>query len=155
MNETNADRQRRYRERTRAWYELNPEEAKAKKERVADTNAKRQKRYRERMKFWYDFHPEDEKADRGVRRIAGLRMRTVNRDLVLTHYGNGKLACVKCGFDDVRALSLDHINGLNGAAREQILKLRLRLIREGFPGGYQTLCMNCQWIKRHENHEAY
>ena len=37
---------------------------------------------------------------------------------VLTHYGNGKYACVKCGFDDGRALSIDHIN--SGGRKERI-----------------------------------
>jgi hypothetical protein len=73
---------------------------------------------------------------------------------VLTHYGNGKLACVKCGFDDIRALSIDHVLG-NGA-EEKITRsssLYLYLIKNNFPQGYQTLCMNCQWIKRFDNNE--
>ena len=72
---------------------------------------------------------------------------------ILTHYGNGKLACVNCGFSDIQALSIDHING-NGAewrklhgGRSSIILYRY-LQRENFPEGYQTLCMNCQFIKR-------
>lgn len=76
---------------------------------------------------------------------------------VLTHYGNGKLACVKCGFSDIRALSIDHLNGreisdnalrIKGFKGESASKFYRRLIKEHFPTGYQTLCMNCQWIKR-------
>lgn len=77
---------------------------------------------------------------------------------VLTHYGNGKLACVKCGFDDIRALSIDHINGEGKAHRILIRKGGIRfyrwLKRQGYPKEYQTLCMNCQWIKRQENNEC-
>ena len=71
---------------------------------------------------------------------------------VLTHYGNGRCACVKCGFDDIRALTIDHINGGGAEHRRKIGSYAhsiypwLRI--NGYPDGYQTLCMNCQWIKR-------
>jgi hypothetical protein len=74
---------------------------------------------------------------------------------VLTHYGNGKLACIKCGFNDIRALTLDHING---GGREHMRSIKSTEIsiwvrKHDFPIGFQTLCMNCQFIKRSENHE--
>lgn len=80
---------------------------------------------------------------------------------VLSHYGGGKLACVKCGEDDARVLSLDHINRRSAEERSRRVKglanggwwLYNKLKREGFPEGYQTLCMNCQWRKRIENKE--
>jgi hypothetical protein len=77
---------------------------------------------------------------------------------VLTHYGNGKCACVRCGFEDMRALSIDHINGGGNNFRKQN-KLTSSycfygwLIRNNYPEGHQTLCMNCQTIKRKENNE--
>ena len=76
---------------------------------------------------------------------------------LLTIYGNGKCACVKCGFTDIRALSVDHIDGggeqerhrygKSGNAFYELLK------KHNFPKGYQTLCMNCQFIKMHEEKE--
>lgn len=77
----------------------------------------------------------------------------------LTHYGNGKLACVRCGFSDIRALSLDHINGKTPEEkRERKHKggcpLYSYLRSLGYPTGYQTLCMNCQFIKKDENLEV-
>lgn len=77
---------------------------------------------------------------------------------VLTHYGNGKCACVRCGFDDVRALSIDHINGY-GKKKTKTESIRSGtglyyfLIRNCYPPGFQTLCMNCQFIKRAINKE--
>ncbi len=78
---------------------------------------------------------------------------------VLTHYGNGKLACVKCGYDNnLAALSLDHLNG-NGADHRRIIgtgggrPFYVWLKNNGFPEGYQTLCMNCQFIKKFEDRE--
>ncbi len=74
---------------------------------------------------------------------------------ILVYYGNNNLACTHCGFDDEGALSIDHI-GNNGAAhRKEIGRSRLYnwLIKNGLPEGFQTLCMNCQWIKRREKDE--
>jgi hypothetical protein len=74
---------------------------------------------------------------------------------VLTYYGNGKLACVQCGEARSGCLSIDHIN--NGGRRERILwKLHTynKLKSAGFPMGYQTLCMNCQFIKLHDYRES-
>ena len=78
---------------------------------------------------------------------------------VLTYYGNGKLACVHCGFSDVRALSVDHINGGGVKHRRELSKGKTGinfyrwLKRHNYPEEYQTLCMNCQWIKRDEKNE--
>ena len=78
---------------------------------------------------------------------------------VLTHYGNGKLACVKCGYDsNLAALSIDHLNG-NGAEHRRGehttggRPFYVWLKNKGFPEGYQTLCMNCQFIKKFEERE--
>ena len=77
--------------------------------------------------------------------------------IVLVHYGNGKCACVRCGEARPACLSLDHINGrLNTPNIRKELKgrdLYLWLINNNFPDGLQTLCMNCQWVKRFENKE--
>ncbi len=77
---------------------------------------------------------------------------------VLTHYGNGKCVCVRCGFTDIRALSIDHMNG-NGAAHRREIGYHSGdfyawLIRNNYPKGFQTLCMNCQWVKRYESKEG-
>ena len=65
----------------------------------------------------------------------------------------GKI-CVKCGFNDLRALSIDHINGGGDKDRREVDKQIYRWLRKNnYPEGYQTLCMNCQFIKRAENKE--
>ena len=110
------------------------------------------KSVKERMKLWRERHPGIDKQVRDELRVE-----------VLTYYGDGKCSCVHCGFNDIRALSLDHINGremndltarVMGVKVENSEGLYRRLRREGFPQGYQTLCMNCQWIKRHDNNEC-
>jgi len=73
---------------------------------------------------------------------------------VLAHYGNGKIACVKCGYSDIDALSIDHIYD-NGAAERKIIgksghQMYKWLIDHDYPEGYQTLCMNCNFKRKHE-----
>lgn len=80
------------------------------------------------------------------------------KNKILTHYGNGKPACVKCGFDNMKALSIDHIDGDGSKHRRKEnnkggTAFYFYLKRNNFPQGYQTLCMNCQFIKSYENKE--
>jgi len=59
--------------------------------------------------------------------------------------------CVICGFSDIRALQVDHIRGGGTAELREIgAKAIYRKIRNGNTEGYQLLCANCNWIKRHE-----
>lgn len=78
-----------------------------------------------------------------------------SKKVALSHYGNGKLECVKCGFTDIRALTIDHMNGRGSEHRKEIRihNIYQWLIDNNFPEGFQTLCMNCQWIKMNENME--
>ena len=63
--------------------------------------------------------------------------------------------CIQCGFSDVRALQVDHINGggskerKNGISNGRMLMLDVMKTE----GKYQLLCANCNWIKRVINRE--
>lgn len=63
--------------------------------------------------------------------------------------------CVRCGFDDVRALQVDHIEG--GGSRERKEKgtwtVYYNVVKTGGKG-YQILCANCNVIKRIEKKEG-
>jgi hypothetical protein len=73
---------------------------------------------------------------------------------VLTHYGNGKLQCVTCFENRIDCLSLDHINGRGKQHRSIVGSHMYQWVKNNnYPEGYQTLCMNCQWIKRVVNKE--
>lgn len=80
-----------------------------------------------------------------------LKYRTKVKTEVLIHYGNGKCQCVMCGESRLACLSIDHINGGGNQIRKGHGRggtaLYISLRREGFPKGYQTLCMNCQFCK--------
>jgi len=76
---------------------------------------------------------------------------------VLAHYSAGSLACIQCGYSDIRALSIDHIGG-GGSKHKRILGRAgtafYRWLKEQhYPEGYQVLCMNCQFVKRQEEEE--
>ena len=75
---------------------------------------------------------------------------------ILTHYGNGECKCMKCGFSDIKALTLDHIVAIGGKrqrTRSSGYYFYVDLKRQGFPKGYQTLCSNCQRIKQVDQNE--
>lgn len=82
-----------------------------------------------------------------------VKARTVFlRKSVLEKYGN---CCSRCGFSDVRALHIDHVNG-DGAQERRGNPGRsrrvsfLRRVLEDTTGAYQILCANCNYIKAHE-----
>jgi hypothetical protein len=118
------------------------------------------------LKFYYahkkqinEQKAEYRKTHRTILREGDSRSLLKLRTTVLTHYGNGKCACVKCGFDNIKALSIDHINGMGTIYRRNTgissKNFYRQLRNNGFPLGYQTLCMNCQYIKREVNNELY
>ena len=67
--------------------------------------------------------------------------------------------CVKCGFSDVRALQIDHINGNGKKDRGKLnpkdfYRYALNKVKNGC-NEYQLLCANCNWIKRYTNNEFF
>lgn len=112
-------------------------------------------------KKWYDNNLEHarKKKREGMRRYRAERLehyaaqsRASNAKLKEMVFGVYGKRCVICGFSDVRALTLDHV--LNNGAEERKEHgergvYRRSLLPE-FRHEYQTLCMNCQFIKRVE-----
>ena len=74
---------------------------------------------------------------------------------VLSYYGGGTAVCARCGYSDIRALTIDHMNGGGSQHRLSLKRVHLYpwLKRNNSPDGYQTLCMNCQFIKKVEDKE--
>jgi len=91
-------------------------------------------------------------------RLRHKAWRKNQRIRVLRHIG-GEIKCGHCGFSDLRALQVDHIEG--GGNEElkryghlstlfsKILKMSVEDAREK----YQILCANCNMIKKYENEE--
>jgi len=67
--------------------------------------------------------------------------------------------CKRCGFEDERALQIDHVNGFGLKTRNPrttntkhyYLVVYQSVLKN--ENKYQILCANCNWIKRHENKE--
>jgi len=64
--------------------------------------------------------------------------------------------CVHCGFSDIRALQIDHINGGGNKEVRKVSGNYYKFLLTDIPNNpekYQTLCANCNWIKRSINNE--
>jgi hypothetical protein len=61
--------------------------------------------------------------------------------------------CKQCGFSDIRALQFDGINGGDSKLRKEYGSRWLRYILDHLDQ-FQTLCANCNWIKKHERGEV-
>lgn len=83
--------------------------------------------------------------------------RRVAKVMVLSHYSHAGIPkCVRCGFEDIRALCLDHTKNNGSEDRKKTMgknvggsgsRFYFYLIKHGLPSGYQTLCANCNLIK--------
>lgn len=76
-----------------------------------------------------------------------------NKIKIINHYSRGSMKCKECGFNDIRALSVDHIDGGGCKHRKSIGRDGGRsfytwIIKNNYPDGFQILCFNCQSIKR-------
>lgn len=77
------------------------------------------------------------------------RLRTAVIDLL------GGPVCGRCGYDDVRALTIDHVNGGGTQHRRDAVSM-WSVYRHAMenPDLYQVLCWNCNYIKRLESGEV-
>ena len=102
-------------------------------------------RKREQGRLFKQRHPAQVREEQ---RLAYQRI----RQEVLTVYGR---RCAQCGFSDIRALQVDHVEG--GGQRDHrahgALSIYKRAIATFGSGAFQLLCANCNWIKVHEKEE--
>jgi hypothetical protein len=77
--------------------------------------------------------------------------------------------CAHCGFQDSRALQIDHVNGdgykdakrapncAGGRTRKygSLGTYYKIVVQQADSGRYQLLCANCNWIKRDERQEYF
>jgi hypothetical protein len=111
-----------------------------------------------RVKTYSDAHPAKvvarvrrwEAANPGKSAEYAVAARERARAAVFAHYGK---SCACCGA--VENLNIDHVDGrgaehrreLFGTARRAGYPFYFWLIRQGFPGGFQTLCWPCNKSK--------
>jgi hypothetical protein len=128
-----------------------------KKQASTEWHAKYREENREKRRQWH----RDWVANNKVKYD---QMRQNYRDKVkrecFLHYGGGKIACVKCGFDDYDCLVLDHVND-DGASHRKSLSVSCRgngggiriyeaLFARKMPNDplLQLLCANCNMKKQ-------
>ena len=108
----------------------------------------RTKKYRElhpEKKRQYDREHRAERIQRDNERNRKLRLETMNK------LGGSK--CMDCGYSDIRALDIDHINGREGKSRrpiQAVCREILKMSQGEARAKYQVLCRNCNWIKHLE-----
>jgi hypothetical protein len=142
----------------KAWVQRNPEQAATRGQQWRDRNPEKAAAS---YKKWYEANKE---KIRQQKRETMKRLRAANpekynaqsvaakareRAKLFEMYGH---ECARCGFDDKRALSLDHIKNNGNVERAELGERGVyRKAKSSHqPGEYQILCMNCQFIKRHE-----
>jgi len=117
-----------------------------------------------RAKIWYQQHREEVKKQRLGQKEERARLnRQWRLDLkieVLTYYGNGECSCITCGERRIPCLSIDHIDNNGCEHRRQLFgkpsnSIYYWLKKNNYPEGYQTLCMNCQFVKQAEHSGWY
>lgn len=133
LSRSNPISKEKAREYRNAWRNKNPEKYKSL-----------------RLKHYYKHHENEILKSR-------LRRRE-NKELIIAHYSKSS-SCAICGFTDIRALTIDHINGGGSKHRKLICRgggnvFYVWLKKNNYPEGFQVLCMNCQFIKRDINGEC-
>lgn len=107
-----------------------------------------------KQKLGYAKHYRETHREQIISKTKAIR--TKNHKELIDMMG-GK--CIKCGFDDLRVLEIDHINGGGNVERRNIKSPSkyYEVIKQSILKGenkYQLLCANCNKIKRYENNEC-
>lgn len=112
-----------------------------KKSRDAKYRAEHAEQCREYRRKYHSQHREE-------RNSSNAKYRRGLRESILEHYGK---ICSCCGETETKFLSIDHVNNDGAKHRMEIGSGGDRLYRwlkkNNYPGGFQTLCNNCNIAK--------
>ena len=145
----NKEAAARYRERNREKFN----------QRMRDWREANREKAREQAREWRNRKiangtPEEVAALRAAESEKTKRAQAICRDHVFTAYGGYKCNC--CDENEPMFLSIDHVDN-NGAQERKSgqysgsgYSFYRWLRKNGFPPGYQVLCMNCQ-VGKHKN----
>ena len=88
-----------------------------------------------------------------------VRKREIHFNLkkeVFTHYSKGKPKCNCCGFENINALSIDHVKGRKNVLHRKKdggVLLYYWIKRNDYPKDFQVLCMMCN-LAKHDNEKC-
>lgn len=88
-----------------------------------------------------------------------LRRREIHFNLkkeIFSHYSKGKPKCNCCGFENITALSIDHVKGRKNVEHRKKdggTLLYYWIKRNNFPDDFQVLCMMCN-LAKHDNEKC-
>lgn len=123
--------------KNREWQIANPERTKAAQKRWLERNPGEAKR---RTALW-----RAENRDRALKaqRDANKKL----KDAAYAAYGGYRCSC--CGETTEAFLSIDHVNNDGAEHRRQVDRRKIYkwLAKNGYPEGFQVLCMNCNFGK--------
>lgn len=145
----NREASARYRERNREKFN----------QRMRDWREANREKAREMSREWRNRKiangtPEEVAAIRAAESAKTKRDQDRCKAQVFEAYGGYKCKC--CSEDEPMFLSIDHVNNDGAAERKAGLysgsgtAFYKWLRKNGFPDGYQVLCMNCQ-VGKHKN----
>lgn len=151
--ECSKAKNKKYYDENKEWYKeyvtnWRKENADIWKNYMREYRIKNREKIREWGKNHYNKNKEKFKHRHKKRRIK-------LRDQAMTKLGS--FQCVKCGFNDIRALCVDHIHNDGKSERDLIgygvYSLYVKILKmsdEDARNRYQVLCRNCNWIKQVE-----
>lgn len=139
-------------ERDRAYYHQHKNEP----EYIAKRRAHRRNYYNKNKEkavaSAYEYRNSHKEEFKRYSRKSMRKLYEKRKDMVFELLGS---SCSRCGFSDKRALQIDHINGNGKQDKKKYSSNSYYLghILKVNGQGYQILCANCNWIKRHEQRE--
>ncbi len=102
---------------------------------------KKSRKYRDKNRYKLNKHNSD-------------RQKELRNKVLVAYSDFGVPLCKQCGFGDVRALNIDHVENNGSTETRRAAVLWLWLINNNFPSGYQVLCANCNQIKEMKRREV-
>ena len=147
--EKDFEKKEKVNERCRKYYEKNKERIKAWKKEWKKANIEKVRGYN--RKWWINNQEKVKKWKKeNLEKInEGAKKRRFKLKVnILSYYSNNDIRCNCCGEKEIQFLSIDHINGGGFKHKKEIGgNLYNWLIQNNYPGGFQVLCMNCNFGK--------
>ena len=141
------------REYTREWRKNNPEKVKLQNKKKYEKDKQNPERTQRRKEMIAEWYQKNKDKQRDYQREWSKDKLGAIKEEIFDKLGH---SCSRCGFEDKRALCIDHVNG--GGYKELRSGLSVfsyyKKVLSDTDNTYQILCHNCNWIKRHENNEV-